>query len=100
MTIVICALAHCFGKPRFSIMDSKNLTDLHVGAKLRARRMALGISDEKLARALRVSLQQVIAWELGVTRIGPSWLFKIAKILDIDSMYFFREADPASPGLQ
>jgi transcriptional regulator with XRE-family HTH domain len=100
MTIAICALAHGCGKPRFSTMDSINLTDLHVGAKLRARRIELGISDEKLARVLRVSTQQVIAWELGVTSIGPSWLSKIAKILDIDSMYFFMEADPASPGLQ
>src|SRR5271168_4938641 len=34
------------------------------------RRIALGVSSEKLARALGVSIQQVIAWELGVTRIG------------------------------
>jgi len=78
-------------------MESINLTDLHVGAQLRARRTALGISDEKLADALGVSLQQVLAWELGVTRIGASWLSKIANILDVDSGYFFRETDaPAS----
>jgi len=73
-----------------------NPNDLHVGAQLRARRIALGMSDEKLADALGVSLQQVIAWELGVTRIGASWLFKIAQILDIHLGYFFKDSDPPS----
>jgi transcriptional regulator with XRE-family HTH domain len=58
--------------------------------------MALGISDEKFADALGVSLQQVLAWELGVTRIGASWLFKIAKILDVDPGYFFRYSKSSS----
>jgi len=80
-------------------MDNPNPTDLHVGAQLRARRMALGISDDKLADALGVSLQQVIAWELGVTRIGTPWLLKIAKILDVDSEYFFQNSDPPSSRL-
>jgi transcriptional regulator with XRE-family HTH domain len=62
--------------------------DLHVGAQLRARRIAHGISDEKLADALGVSLQQVIAWELGVTPIAASWLSRIAKILDVDPGVF------------
>jgi len=37
---------------------------------MRARRIALSVSSEKLARALGVSIQQVIAWELGVTESG------------------------------
>ena len=82
------------GKPRCFVMDP-NPTDLHVGAQLRARRMALGISDEKFADALGVSLQQVLAWELGVTRIGATWLFKIAQILDVDPGYFFKHAEPS-----
>ena len=66
-----------------------NPKDLQVGARLRARRMGLGMSDEALADALGVSLQQVLAWELGVTKIEASWLFKIAKILDVDPGVFF-----------
>jgi transcriptional regulator with XRE-family HTH domain len=58
--------------------------------------MALGISDEKLAHALGVSLQQMLAWELGVTRIEASWLFKIAKILGVDPGFFFKDSDPPS----
>jgi transcriptional regulator with XRE-family HTH domain len=80
-------------------MDHPNTTDLHVGAQLRARRVALGISDEKLADALGVSLQQLIAWELGVTRIGASWLSRIAKILAVDWGYFFKDSDAPSSRL-
>jgi transcriptional regulator with XRE-family HTH domain len=69
--------------------------DLRVGAQLRARRMALGISDDKLAYRLGVSLQQVLAWELGVTRIGPSWLAKIAEILGVNPEYFSVDTDPS-----
>ena len=78
------------GNPRFCIMDL-NPTDLRVGARMRARRIALGVSSEKLARALGVSIQQFIAWELGVTRIGASWLRKIAEILDVSPGHFFEE---------
>ena len=60
---------------------------------MRARRIALGMSSEKLARALGVSIQQFIAWELGVTRIGASWLRKIAEILDVSPGYFFEDFD-------
>jgi transcriptional regulator with XRE-family HTH domain len=76
------------------IMDP-NPTDIQVGAKLRVRRIKLGLSDEKLARALGVSLQQLIAWELGVTRIGPPWLVKIGQLLEVDSGYFFKNSEPA-----
>jgi transcriptional regulator with XRE-family HTH domain len=74
------------------IMDL-NPTDLRVGAQMRARRIALGVSSEKLARAIGVSIQQVIAWELGVTRIGASWLRTIAEILDVRPEYFFKDSD-------
>jgi transcriptional regulator with XRE-family HTH domain len=72
-----------------------NPTDSRVGSQMRARRNALGVSSETLACALGVSIQQVTAWELGVTRIGASWLGKIAEILDVSPGYFFKEA--ASP---
>jgi transcriptional regulator with XRE-family HTH domain len=77
---------------KFFIMDL-NRTDLRVGAQMRARRIALDVGAEKLARALGVSIQQVIAWELGVARIGASWLRKIAEILDVNPEYFFKDSD-------
>jgi transcriptional regulator with XRE-family HTH domain len=76
-----------------------NPKDLQVGARLRARRMGLGMSDEALADALGVSLQQVLAWELGVTRIEASWLLRVAKVLNVDSWYFFKSSDAPSSQL-
>ena len=69
-------------------------TDLRVGDQMRARRIALDVGAEKLARALGVSIQQVIAWELGVARIGAFWLRKIAEILDVNLEYFFSSDSP------
>ena len=34
--------------------------DIHVGSRMRMRRMALGMSREKLAKALRLTFQQVL----------------------------------------
>jgi transcriptional regulator with XRE-family HTH domain len=73
-------------------MDHPNHRDLHVGTQVRARRKVLGISDEKLADSLGVSLAQMLAWELGVTRIEASWLSEIAKALDVSPMYFLSRA--------
>jgi len=70
-----------------------NPIDLRVGAQVRARRMALCVSSEKLARELGVSISQVVAWESGVTRIGASWLGKIAEILDVSPVYFFKDSE-------
>ena len=60
MTLMGCMQRQHCGKPRFFIMDL-NPTDLRVGVQMRARRIALGVSSEKLARALGVSIQQAIA---------------------------------------
>jgi transcriptional regulator with XRE-family HTH domain len=75
-------------------MDHPNHRDLHVGTQVRARRKVLGISDEKLADSLGVSLAQMLAWELGVTRIEASWLSEIAKALERFSIRLVRIRRP------
>src|SRR3954469_11266908 len=40
-----------------------NPIDIHVGSRMRMRRMALGISQEKLAKALELTFQQVQKYE-------------------------------------
>jgi transcriptional regulator with XRE-family HTH domain len=71
--------ARACDKQRFFVMDL-NPTDLGVGARIRSRRIALGVSPEKLALELGVSSQEIIAWEAGMTRIGASWLSKSQKL--------------------
>ncbi len=63
--------------------------DRYVGSKVRSRRMALGISQTKLANALGVSFQQVQKYEKGSNRISASKLLAISQLLERPVSYFF-----------
>jgi transcriptional regulator with XRE-family HTH domain len=66
-----------------------NPVDLHVGARVRIRRKALGVSQEKVAHALGLTFQQVQKYERGANRISASKLFEIANFLEVPVSYFF-----------
>lgn len=68
---------------------SANVIDMRLGQKLRARRMEVGLSQEKLAELLGVTFQQVQKYEKGVNRIAASRLFQISAALDVTVGYFF-----------
>jgi transcriptional regulator with XRE-family HTH domain len=78
---------------------SPNATDRHVGARVRMRRMMLGMSQEKLGDALGLTFQQVQKYEKGTNRIGASRLQHIAQILQVPVSFFF-EGGPAAEGLR
>ena len=63
--------------------------EAHVGRRVRERRNALGMSQEKLADALGISFQQVQKYEIGINRVAASRLWDIAKALEVDVGYFF-----------
>ena len=77
-----------------------NPIDLHVGSRVRMRRMLLGMSQEKLGEALGVTFQQVQKYEKGMNRIGASRLQDIAKILDAPPSFFFEDAPTAGGDAQ
>lgn len=79
---------------------SPNPIDLHVGSRVRMRRMLLGMSQEKLGEALGVTFQQVQKYEKGMNRIGASRLQDIAKILDAPPSFFFEDAPSAGGAAQ
>lgn len=66
-----------------------NPTDKHVGAKVRARRLMLGLSQMKLADGLGLTFQQVQKYEKGSNRIGASRLQQIAQLLKVEPSWFF-----------
>ena len=68
-----------------------NPVDVHVGGRVRLRRMLLGMSQEKLGEHLGLTFQQVQKYEKGANRIGASRLFDIARVLDVPIGYFFEE---------
>ena len=66
-----------------------NPTDQYVGSRVRARRVFLGMSQEKLAAALGLTFQQVQKYEKGTNRIGASRLHHIAQILQVPIAFLF-----------
>jgi transcriptional regulator with XRE-family HTH domain len=51
--------------------------DLKLGQRVRTRRLALGLSQERLAELLGVTFQQVQKYEKGVNRMAASRLHDI-----------------------
>ncbi|WP_421738822.1 helix-turn-helix domain-containing protein [Caulobacter sp.] len=66
-----------------------HLVDLHVGALIKTRRKALGISQSALAHALGITFQQVQKYELGSNRVSASKLYEIALKLETPLASFF-----------
>ncbi len=63
--------------------------DVAIGAKIRLRRMELGMSQEKLGDLLGVTFQQCQKYEKGTNRVGGSRLDQIARALGVKPAYFF-----------
>ena len=71
---------------------SPNPIDKHVGARVRMRRLMVGMSQGKLGEALDVTFQQVQKYEKGANRIGASRLQQLARVLEVPPSYFFEGA--------
>jgi transcriptional regulator with XRE-family HTH domain len=72
-----------------------NPIDIHVGGRVRFRRMLLGMSQEKLGEKLGLTFQQVQKYEKGINRIGASRLFDLAQVLGVTVQFFYEEAPAA-----
>lgn len=77
--------------PRRTDEVNSHPIDRYVGRRVRLRRMLVGMSQEQLGRALRLTFQQVQKYENGLNRIGASRLFEISRILNVPVAYFFDE---------
>jgi len=81
-------------------MASKpNPVDVHVGSRIRLRRTLLGMSQEKLGKAIGLTFQQVQKYERGTNRVGSSRLYQLAKVLNVPVSFFFDDlpAEIAGP---
>jgi len=68
-----------------------NPVDVHVGSRVRLRRMLLGMSQEKLGEHLGLTFQQVQKYEKGINRIGASRLFDLSQVLGVPVQFFYEE---------
>jgi DNA-binding XRE family transcriptional regulator len=72
--------------------------DTHVGAKVKSRRLMLGLSQEELAKAIGLTFQQVQKYERGTNRISVSRLADISKALKVSMDYFLEGCAAAATG--
>lgn len=70
-----------------------NSVDVHVGNRIRMRRLIVSISQEKLGESLGISFQQVQKYEKGKNRVGAGRLYQIARTLGVDVNFFFDSLD-------
>ena len=63
--------------------------DVHVGARIRQRRMIVGLTQQTLAEAIGVTFQQVQKYEIGANRVSASRLWEIARLLGVPIGFFF-----------
>lgn len=75
-----------------------NPIDIHVGSRVRLRRLLLGLSQEKLGDELGVTFQQVQKYERGANRIGASRLYRVAEVLQVPVGFFFEGLDSIAAG--
>lgn len=75
----------------------KRLTemDVHVGRRIRMRRMMLGLSQSEIAEPLGITFQQVQKIEKGQNRIGAGRLQHVASILKVPVGFFFEGVSQA-----
>jgi transcriptional regulator with XRE-family HTH domain len=66
-----------------------NPIDVHVGSRVRLRRMMLGMSQEKLGERMNLTFQQIQKYERGINRIGASRLFELARILQVPVQFYY-----------
>lgn len=79
-----------------------NPIDVHVGGRVRLRRMMQNMSQEKLGESLGITFQQIQKYEKGTNRIGASRLQHIASVLQVPVSFFFEDAPGAAsePGFE
>ncbi|NRB10621.1 MAG: helix-turn-helix transcriptional regulator [Rickettsiaceae bacterium] len=70
-----------------------NDIDKLVSKKLRMRRILLGLSQQDLATAVNVTVQQIQKYEKAKNRISSGKLYALANFLKVPVSYFFTKLD-------
>ena len=71
-----------------------NAADRHVGARIRERRVMMGLSQQQLAKMIGVTYQQAHKYERGLNRISAGRLFEIGQVLGVPVSWFFEGLGP------
>ena len=63
--------------------------DRYVGARVRQRRVMLGLTQQQMADLIGVTYQQAHKYEKGINRVAAGRLYRIARALGVDVSYFY-----------
>ncbi len=74
---------------RTVLRDGPNPVDVHVGARVRERRVSLGMSQTDLCEYLRLTFQQIQKYEKGANRISASKLWALSHFFKVPIEWFF-----------
>ncbi|WP_051908395.1 helix-turn-helix domain-containing protein [Candidatus Odyssella acanthamoebae] len=71
--------------------------DLYIAKKLRERRLALGLSQQRLAQLLGVSANQLHKYEKNIDRVPASRLLELRHFLQVPLNFFYEDREDFSP---
>ena len=72
----------------------------HLGNKLKIRRLALGLTQTKVAKAISVTFQQIQKYEKGTNGVSSIRLLQLANYLKVPVNYFFEDFSDYSINLE
>ena len=72
----------------------------HLGNKLKLRRLALGLTQTKVAKAINVTFQQIQKYEKGTNGVSSIRLLQLANYLKVPVNYFFEDFSEYSINLE
>ena len=67
--------------------------NIHLGKKLRMRRLSLGLTQTKVANAISVTFQQIQKYEKGTNGVSSSRLMQLSNFLKVPITYFYEDYD-------
>ncbi len=71
--------------------------NIHLGKKLRMRRLSLGLTQTKVAEAINVTFQQIQKYEKGTNGVSSSRLMQLSDFLKVPITYFYEDYKDYKP---
>ena len=69
----------------------ENNFNKHLGNKLKLRRLALGLTQTKVAKAINVTFQQIQKYEKGTNGVSSIRLLQLSNYLKVPINFFFED---------
>ena len=65
--------------------------NIHLGKKLRMRRLSLGLTQTKVAQAINVTFQQIQKYEKGTNGVSSNRIMQLSQFLKVPINYFYED---------